>query len=165
MSAAISSEHKNSHLKWILIGLGSMFGLQIIISLAFTAIAFLLASSSADVMQDTIVIVTFGLMLGAFLVGGFVIGWRSGEKRILDSILVAIITVALCVGVYAALPASNKEQFISGFLLSSPARGALFFVLALIAAGIGAYWGWHVTLSEEELLEETSISPDRRSDN
>jgi hypothetical protein len=162
MSAAISRGPKSSHLKWMLIGLGSMFGLQIIISLIFTAIAFLLARSSADVMQNTVVVATFGLMLGAFLVGGFIIGWWSGQKRILDSILVAVITVALSIGVYAALPASNKEQFISGYLLSSPARGSLLFVLAIVAAAIGAYWGWHLTLSEEEVLEETSISPERR---
>ncbi|HXG65582.1 MAG TPA: hypothetical protein VNO70_10775, partial [Blastocatellia bacterium] len=64
--------------------------------------------------------------------------------------------------VYAALPESSRIQFLSGYLLSDLGRGAVFLVLAVIAAAAGVYWGWQVAIPEEAVLEETSISPERR---
>lgn len=143
--------------KWILVGLGFTFGLQVLISLAFTAIAYSAASSQAGVPQDTLIIAAFGLTLGAFLVGGFVIGWMSEEVRVLDSLLVTVVTLALVLLIYTALPHGNKAQFMSGYLLNDLRRGTLFLVLALIAAAIGAYWGWHVKVPQEGVLDRIAL--------
>jgi MFS family permease len=144
-------------IKWILVGLSFTFGLQVLISLAFTAIAYSAASSQTGVPPDTFIITAFGLTLGAFLVGGFVIGWMSEEFRVLDSLLVTVITLALSLLVYTALPHGNKAQFVSGYLLNDLRRGALFLVFALIAASIGAYWGWHVTVPREGVLDRIAL--------
>ena len=113
-------------------------------------------------MQDTALVVIFGLMIGAFLIGGFIIGWKSGQRRVFDSVIAAAITVGLSFVVYLLIPQGYKAQFITGALLSDPAQAVTFLILGLIAAPVGAYWGWHVTQSEEEMLEETSISPEHR---
>jgi MFS family permease len=143
--------------KWILVGLGFTFGLQVLISLAFTAIAYNAASSRTGVPQDTLTVTAFALTLGAFLIGGFVIGWMSEEVRVLDSLLLAITTLALVFLVYTALPEGNKPQFLSGYLLRDVGHGSLFLVLALIAAAIGAYWGWHVKVPQEGVLDRIAL--------
>ena len=154
-------------IKWILVGLGFTFGLQVIISLIFTAIAFSNRSSQADVVSDTAVAVAFGAAIGAFLIGGFVIGWLTEELRVLDSITAAVLTLALTLLVYTALPSGNKAQFITGHflavrdphihLLNDVWRGLLLSVLALIAAAIGAYWGWHLKVPQEGALDRVAL--------
>ena len=135
-------------IKWILVGLGFTFGLQVVISVAYTAVAYSAASGSAA-PQDMIVITAFGFMLGAFLIGGFVVGWMNEEMRLLDSLLVAALTLILTLLVYLKLPSDNKGQFVSGYLLNNVNRAALFVGLALIASVIGAYWGSHVKVPQE----------------
>ena len=137
------------HIKWILVGLGFTFGLQVIISLLFTAIAYSNKASSADVLSDTAAAVAFGAALGAFLIGGFVIGWLTEELRVIDSLIVSVATLAMMLLVYTALPSRNNGVFVSGYLLSEPRRGALFAVAGLIAGVIGAYWGGHLKVPQE----------------
>lgn len=144
-------------IKWILVGLGFTFGLQVIISLIFTAVAFSNRSSQADVVSDTAVAVAFGTAIGAFLIGGFVIGWLTEELRVLDSITAAVLTLALTLLVYTALPSGNKAQFITGHLLNDVRRGLLLTVLAFIAAAIGAYWGWHLKVPQEGALDRVAL--------
>ena len=143
-------------IKWILVGLGFTFGLQVIISLIYTGIAYSAASGSA-VPQDTIVVTAFGFMLGAFLIGGFVVGWMSEEVRVLDSIIVAALTLVLTLLVYSALPSGNKGQFVSGYLLNNVNRGAVFVALALIAAAIGSFWGSRVKVPQEGVLDRVAL--------
>lgn len=136
-------------IKWILIGLGFTFGLQVIISLLFTGIAYSNRESAADVVSDTASAVAFGAALGAFLIGGFLVGWLTEQLRVIDSLIVAVLTLAFTLLMYTALPPGNKGQFVSGNILSEPRRGALFAIIALIAAVIGAYWGWHLKVPQE----------------
>jgi len=147
----------NNRTKWILVGLGFTFGLQVIISLAFTGITYSAASTSADVLQDPMLMVAFGFSLGAFLIGGFVIGWMSEEVRLLDSLFVTVATMALISLVYAALPHVSKGQFVSGYFLSEIKRGSVFASLSLIGAAVGAYWGWHVTVPQEGVLDRVAL--------
>ncbi|HET8677368.1 MAG TPA: hypothetical protein VFO63_16345 [Blastocatellia bacterium] len=162
MSAVLSATDTRGHVRWTMVGLVSMFSLQVIVSLIFDAIAYARSSSTTLFMQDTALVVIFGLMIGAFLIGGFIIGWKSGQRRVFDSVIAAAITVGLSFVVYLLIPQGYKAQFITGALLSDPAQAVTFLILGLIAAPVGAYWGWHVTQSEEEMLEETSISPEHR---
>ena len=162
MSAVLSATDTRDHAKWTMIGLVSMFGLQIAVSIIFDAIAFARAQSSTAFMQDTAPIVILGLMIGAFLVGGFIIGWKSEQRRLFDAVVAAAMTVGLGFLVYVLLPQAYQDMFITGGLLDDPTQAGLFLVLGFVAAPIGAYWGWHVAQSEEDVLEETSISPEHR---
>jgi archaellum biogenesis protein FlaJ (TadC family) len=109
------------------------------------------------VPQDTIVVTAFGFMLGAFLIGGFVVGWMSEEVRVLDSLIVAALTLVLTLLVYSALPSGNKGQFVSGYLLNNVNRGAVFVALALIAAAIGSFWGSRVKVPQEGVLDRVAL--------
>jgi undecaprenyl pyrophosphate phosphatase UppP len=144
-------------IKWILVGLGFTFGFQVIISLLFTGIAYSNKSSAADVVSDTAVAVAFGSAVGAFLIGGFVIGWLTEDLRVVDSLIVAVSTLVLTLLVYTALPSGNKGQFISGQLLNNISRGSLLAILALIAGAIGSYWGWHLKVPQEGVLDRIAL--------
>ena len=148
-------------IKWMLVGLGFTFGLQVLISLIFTGIAYSAAASETGVPQQTISLLVFGITLGAFLVGGLVIGWMSEELRIGDAVIVALIALVLSALIYMALPEGNKGQFVTGILLgnltTNLARSLLFTVLALIAASVGAYMGWHVGVPTEGVLDRVAL--------
>jgi hypothetical protein len=144
-------------LKWILVGLGVTFGLQVVISLIFTGIAYSTRASTADVVSDTASAVAFGTALGAFLIGGFVTGWLTEELRIVDSLIVALLTLLLTVFVYTSLPSGNKGQFVSGYLLSDVRRGVLFSIVALIAGVIGSYWGGHLKVPQEGVFDRIAL--------
>jgi len=140
-------------IKWILVGLGFTFGLQVI----FTGIAYSNKASAADVVSDTASAVAFGAALGAFLIGSFVVGWLTEDLRIVDSLIVSLSTLALTLLVYTKLPSGNKGQFVSGYLLSDVRRGALFAVVGLIAGVIGAYWGWHLKVPQEGVFDRIAL--------
>ena len=147
------------HIKRILVGLGFTFGLHVLISLIFTAVAFSAASSRTGVQEGPILIVVFGLTIGAFLIGAFVIGWMSEELRLGDAFCVVVLTLLLSALIYAKLPIGNKGQFVTGVWLSSADLGqqALFVAMALLAAAAGAYLGWRVKVPHEGLLDRAAL--------
>jgi MFS family permease len=148
-----------NRIKWMLVGLGFTFGLQVLISLIFTGIAFSAARSQTGVQESQFVVAVFGLTIGAFLIGAFVIGWMSEELRIGDAVIVAILTLMLSALVYTALPEGNKAQFVTGNWLGTATLGqsVLFVVLCLIAAVAGAYLGWHVKVPQEGILDRVAL--------
>lgn len=140
-------------IKWTLIGLGFTFGLQVIISLLFS----LVASSTARNQADVQLMIAYGLSLSAFMIGGFVIGWMSEELRVLDALLVTVIALLLVSLVYAALPNTNRGQFVSGYFLSALQRGLIFTLLSLGVAAVGAYWGFHVKAPQERAIDRIAL--------
>ena len=148
-------------IKWILVGLGFTFGLQVLLSLIFIGIAESARSSSETTgtapPMDTYTVAIFGLVLGAFVIGGFVIGWMSEELRVVDALLAAVLTIALVWLIHMVLPSGRQGQFASGFLLDTGARAAVFIPLSLIASAIGAYWGWHIGVPQEGVLDRVAL--------
>ena len=92
------------------------------------------------------------------MIGGFVIGWLTEELRVIDSLIVAVLTLTLTLLVYTALPSGNKGQFVSGYLISDVRRGVLFAIFALIAGVIGAYWGWHLKVPQEGVFDRIALA-------
>ncbi|HSE99012.1 MAG TPA: hypothetical protein VLD57_12160 [Blastocatellia bacterium] len=148
-------------IKWILVGLGFTFGLQVIISLIFTGIALSAARSETGVPQESISVLVIGIALGAFLIGGFIIGWMSEELRIVEALIAAIGAIALSTLIFAALPEGNKGQFLTGLLVGDltrqPGQSAVFIALALAAAVAGNYLGWHVKVPQEGVLDRAAL--------
>jgi len=136
----------------------------VIISLAYTAFAFGAAQSGAAVPQGLVSIIVLGVTLGAFLIGGFVVGWTEEAFRLVDAVSVALLTLVLNALVYQALPAGNKAQFVvggwltdhTGHLAVTPST-LLFIALAVIAAAAGAYWGWHTAVPSEGILTRVAL--------
>jgi MFS family permease len=148
-------------IKWILVGVGFTFGLQVIISLIYTGIAFSAARSETGVPQDSISVLVIGIALGAFLIGGFIVGWMSEELRIVEALIVAILTLVLSALIYTVLPEGNKAQFLTGLLVGDMARHAglsvVFIILALVAAAVGNYMGWHVKVPQEGVIDRVAL--------
>ncbi len=147
-------------IKWMLVGLGFTFGLQVILSLIYTGIAF----TGTNLGEGTISLYVLGITLGTFFVGGFVIGWMSEELRIGDAVIVAVSTLVLSALIYLILPESNKPQFVTGLLLSDETghlafagRSLLLLGLSLIAATVGAYSGWHVKVPQEGMIDRVAL--------
>ena len=151
-------------IKWMLAGLGFTFGLQVIISLIFIAVAYSAAQSEAGLGQGTIPLFVLGIALGAFFVGAFIIGWMSEELRIIDALAVAVVTLIISALVYMALPQGNKGQFVTGILMGDETeqialsgRTFLFIGLSLAAAAAGAYSGWHVKVPQEGVFDRVIL--------
>jgi hypothetical protein len=143
-----------SRIKWILVGIGSTFGLQVMISLIFAGLAEPEASS-------TVSVIVFGLSLGAFLIGGFIIGWMSEELRVIDALIVVFTTLVLSALVLIVLSETSREQFITVLPLRDItghlAESSMFIGLAAIAAVAGTYIGWHVTVPQEGIIDRVAL--------
>lgn len=144
-------------IKWILVGLGFTFGFQVLISLLSIGVASSIAAGQSDVGQTTFPVITFGLAVGAFLIGGFIVGWMSEELRLADSFLAAVATLLVMWLAYWLLPQGNKGQLLSIDILHSMGQVAAFVALALAAAMAGAYWGWHVKVPQEGVLDRIAL--------
>jgi MFS family permease len=106
------------------------------------------------------VFVIFGLTLGAFFLGGFVIGRVEEAPRITDAVIAAIATLALSMIVFLALPESSRDQFTGSKWLAdasgktaSPWVSALLIAPAIIASALGAYIGYLMTKPVESSVE------------
>ena len=149
-----------NRIKWVLVALGLAFGLQVLISLVYTWIAYRAANSALPVPQGTTSVLVFGFAVGTYLSGGFLVGLMNDELRIGDGIVVALLTFVPAVLVYLALPEGNKAQFVIGALLSDPAgnlvlsgRSILFIISGTMASALGSYIGWHATVPQEGLFD------------
>jgi hypothetical protein len=146
--------------KWIAIGFGFMVGIQVLASLLFIGLTQMLKAGTNLVLEPYWVSVTFGLTLGAFFFGGFVIGRVEEAPRITDAMIAAIATLALSVIFFLALPESSRDQFTGGKWLdgaagktASPWVSALLIAPALIASALGAYLGYLMTTPVESMVE------------
>jgi hypothetical protein len=146
--------------KWIAIGFGFMVGIQILTSLLLIGLAQMLKTSPNLVLEPYWIFVILGLTLGAFFLGGFVIGRVEEAPRITDAVIAAIVTLALSVIVFLALPESSRDQFTGSKWLADAAGnassqwvGALLIAPALIASALGAYLGYSMTTPVENVVE------------
>jgi len=154
-----------NRIKWVLVALGVAFGLQVLISLVYTSIAYSAAGSSQPVPQGTASVVVFGFAVGTYLIGGFVVGWMNDKLRIGDGVVVALLTLVPAILLYLALPEGNRAQFVIGVLLSNPAgnlvlsgRSILFIISGSTASALGAYLGWHATVPQEGIFDRVALA-------
>lgn len=146
--------------KWIAIGFGFMVGIQVLASLLLIGLAQMLEASPNLVLEPYWAFVVLGLTLGGFFLGGFVIGRVEEAPRITDAVIAAVVTLALSVIVFLALPESSRGQFTGSKWLadaagnaSSPWVGALLIAPALIVSALGAYLGYSMTTAVESAVE------------
>jgi hypothetical protein len=145
-------------LKWMLIGLGFTFGIQAVISLIANLIF-----GKAQSSQGILLVLVFGLTLGAFLVGGFVIGLMSEKLRLLDAAILAVLTLTLNTTLLL-LAASASGNFLamnwlndSSGHLSITGQSFLYIVLALVSSMAGTYIGWRVVTPQEGQFDRIAL--------
>jgi hypothetical protein len=146
--------------KWITIGFGLMVGIQVLASLLLIGLAQMLKASPNLVLDPYWVFVVLGLTLGAFFLGGFVIGRVEEAPRITDAVIAAIATLVLSVIVFLALPESSRGQFTGSKWLADAASNtasswisALLIAPALIASALGAHLGYLMAAPVESAVE------------
>jgi len=146
--------------KWIAIGFGFMVGVQVLASLLFIGLTQMLKDSPNLVLERYWVFVVFGLTLGAFFFGGFVIGRVEEAPRITDAMIAGIATLALSVVVFMALPENSRNQFTGSRWLADPSgnsaspwTSAPLIAPALIVSALGAYFGYLMTTPVESMVE------------
>jgi len=154
-----------NRIKWVLVALGVAFGLQVLISVVYTWIAYSAAGSGLPVPQGTTSVVVFGFAVGTYLVGGFLVGLMNDKLRIGDGIIVALLTLVPAMLVYLALPEGNRAQFVIGVLLSDAAgtlvlsgRSIVFIMSGTMASALGAYIGWHATVPQEGIFDRIALA-------
>lgn len=141
-------------MKWMLFGLGFTFGIQATISL----IANLLFGKTQS-SQGIILVLVFGLTLGAFLVGGFAIGLMSEKIRLLDSAIAAMTTILLNGLLLLLVSAGGSSYLAMNWLNDSAGRisitgqSFLYIILALVASMAGTYIGWRVQAPQEKQFD------------
>jgi hypothetical protein len=147
-------------IKWIAIGFGFMVGIQVLASLLLIGLAQMLKASPNLVLEPYWVFLVLGLTLGGFFLGGFIIGRVEEAPRITDAVIAAVVTLALSVIIFLALPESSRGQFTGSKWLadaagnaSSPWVGALLIAPAFIVSALGAYLGYSMTTSVESAVE------------
>ena len=144
--------------KQMLIGLGFTFGLQAGISFLAT-----LLFSNQLKTPGILFVLFFGLTLGAFLVGGFVLGVLSDRLRLGDAALVTVATLLLS-GLVLSSSAEGNNFYLRGNWLndasghfSIPAQSFVCMALALVASSVGCYAGWRVGIPQEGQFDRVAL--------
>ena len=147
-------------IKWMLVGLGFTFGLQSLIALLANLLFF--GEPTAPPPRIVIALV-FGLMIGAFLVGGFLVGLMNEEFRLLDTSAVTLWTLLLSALVFAFSSGVSGRFYLTTHWLSDPtgqlsitAGSFLYIILALTATAAGAYLGYRVKVPQEGQLDRVA---------
>jgi hypothetical protein len=147
-------------IKWIVAGFGFMVGIQMLTSLMFMALRQVVEVRPESVSAPYLGVVIFGLTLGAFVLGGFIIGRVEETPRLADAMLAAMATLAFSALIYLALPEGSREQFTGSKWLTdvagttaSPWLSVSLALPPLIAAAVGAYLGYLITTPVESALE------------
>lgn len=147
-------------IKWIMVGFGFIVGLQVLTTLMFALLLQVMTSSPGTVESDQWALVIFGLTLGAFLCGGFVIGRVAERPRMYDAIVAAALALLFSAVIYQLLPAGTRDQFTgSKWLTDATGHSASFWLSllqmmpALAAAALGAYLGFLLTSTVETAFE------------
>lgn len=145
-------------IKWMLLGLGFTFGIQAAISLIAN-----LLFGKPQAPQGIILVLLFGLTLGTFLVGGFVIGLMSEKLHLLDSAIVAITTILVCSLLFLLVGSASNYYLAMNWLNDSTGRVSitgqnfLYITLALVAAMAGTYIGWRVQSPQERQFDRIAL--------
>jgi hypothetical protein len=102
----------------------------------------------------------FGLTLGAFFIGGFIIGRVEEARRIIDALAAATATLTLSAVGFLVLPEGSRDQFTGSAWLTeaasvtpSPWISALLLLPPLFASAAGAYLGYLMSTQVESVVE------------
>jgi hypothetical protein len=147
-------------IRWIAIGFGFMVGIQVLASLMFISFGQAPQRNPSGVLSPYWAFMIFGLTLGAFFIGGFIIGRVEEARRVIDALAAATATLTLSAVVFQALPEGSRDQFTGSAWLTeaasvtpSPWISALLLLPPLFASAAGAYVGYLMSTQVESVVE------------
>ena len=140
-------------IRWMLVGLGFTFGLQSLIALLANLLFFGVPGSPP---AKIVVAMVFGLMIGAFLIGGFIVGVMSERFQLTDTSALLFLTLLLSAIVFTfSSGVSGRYHLTTNWLsdasgqVSITAGSFLYVALAWMAAAAGTYIGYRVNIPQE----------------
>ena len=138
--------------KWLLVGIGVMYAMQLLILFLIHNLIPLTAPPGFSTLLGTVI-----YTLIAFFVGGFVIGWMAERIEVIEPALATIVTLAIDV-------ITSQTGLLNGLFLFSFAvsQGSYEIALTLGAVGIvasiaGAFAGERLKIPEEGWLNQTLV--------
>ena len=138
--------------KWLLVGIGVMYAMQLLILFLIHNLIPLTAPPGFSTLLGTVI-----YTLIAFFVGGFVIGWMAERIEVIEPALATIVTLAIDV-------ITSQTGLLNGLFLFSFAvsQGSYEIALTLGAVGIvasiaGAFAGERLKIPEEGWINQTLV--------
>ena len=135
-------------IKWALVGFSFMFGLQVLIG------QFLRLLFNVSANPDTYYFIIVGGTLGAFLIGGMIIGVMLDEIALVESIVAAIVALAVN-ALLSKVGVSHNPLFFA----ESRNIGWSFIVVAvaIVLASGGAFIGARINTPQSDWLSNALL--------
>jgi hypothetical protein len=139
-------------IKWLCIGVGVMYGMQLIILLIIHNFIPLSAPPAFSTLLATVV-----STLVAFMAGGFVIGLMSERVAIVEPAIATVLTLAI--DAIIATVGGLSGMFLFSFAIAQGNYGTALTIaaVAFVAAMAGSLTGERMTVPTENWVDQTLV--------
>ena len=136
-------------LKWLCVGVGVMFGMQLLILLI---VHNLIPATAPPGFSNLLATITYTLV--AFLAGGFVIGLMAERIEIVEPVIATIVTLAI--DVVTTLAGGLGGMFLFSFAVGQGEYGIALTIggVAIVAALAGALAGERLAVPVESRIAQ-----------
>ncbi len=136
-------------LKWLCVGVGVMYGMQLLILLIIHNLIPATAPSGFSILLATV-----AYTLIAFMAGGFVIGLMAEQIEIVEPVIATVVTLAI--DVLTTLAGGLSGMFLFSFAMGQGDYGIALTIggVAVVAALAGALAGERLTVPEESWIDQ-----------
>jgi hypothetical protein len=139
-------------IKWLCMGVGVMYGMQLIILLIIHNLIPLSAPPTFSVLLSTVV-----YTLVAFMAGGFVIGLMSERVAIIEPAIATVLTLAI--DAITAIAGGLSGMFLFSFAIAQGNYGTALTIaaVAFVAAMAGSLTGERMATPTETWVDQTLV--------
>jgi len=136
-------------LKWLCVGVGVMFGTQLLILLI---VHNLIPATAPPGFSNLLATITYTLV--AFLAGGFVIGLKAERIEIVEPVVATVLTLAI--DVLTTLAGGLSGMFLFSFAVTQGDYGVALTIagVAVVAALAGALAGERLAVPVESWIDQ-----------
>jgi hypothetical protein len=135
--------------KWLCVGVGVMFGMQLLILLI---VHNLIPATAPPGFSNLLATITYTLV--AFLTGGFVIGLMAERIEIVEPVIATVVTLAI--DVLTTLAGGLSGMFLFSFAVGQGEYGVALSIgsVAVVAALAGALAGERLAVPMESWIDQ-----------
>jgi hypothetical protein len=139
-------------IKWLCVGVGMMYGMQLVILLIIHNLIPLSAPPAFSVLLATVV-----STLVAFMAGGFVIGLKSERVAIIEPAIATVLTLAI--DAITATAGGLSGMFLFSFAIAQGSYGTALTLAAVgfVAAMAGSLTGERMAIPSETWVDQTLV--------
>ena len=139
-------------LKWLCVGVGVMYGMQLLILLI---VHNLIPASAPPGFSNLLATVVYTLV--AFMAGGFVIGLMAERIEIIEPVIATVVTLAI--DVVTTLAGGLSGMFLFSFAVGQGDYGIALTIggVAVVAALAGALAGERLAVPMESWIDQALI--------